>query len=332
MVELGAAPFVLACLTFGLGICVAWITLRAEVPLLGVAAAAVAIRLCGPIETADAPFLLDGAFALLVAVTLPLPPLEYAAPAAVPREAVVRGFLWGGIGGVGILTKATFVMFGTCVAPLVLLVSFRRTGASATRHKMAAATAICVVPAAIFVRFGWSYLKAGWQAAYGDVAPLLNEGVAPSIFLRDTVNSAGYAYWLICGCLLVVALIRGRRDFHRLSLGLASIAIALVYLVMASLSQNQQPRYLWPIWLVLPLAAAAGIAPSQDRPAPSTRFFGVPIFALAVVWSLPMFSKLDFQNVREADALMHFLRTDHRIRFNALPKFGMVKSPTYTRR
>jgi hypothetical protein len=34
MVELGAAPFVLACLTFGLGICVAWITLRAEVPLL----------------------------------------------------------------------------------------------------------------------------------------------------------------------------------------------------------------------------------------------------------------------------------------------------------
>lgn len=62
MVEPGAAPFVLACLTFGLGICVAWITLRAEVPLLGVAAAAVAIRLCGPIETADAPFLLDGAF------------------------------------------------------------------------------------------------------------------------------------------------------------------------------------------------------------------------------------------------------------------------------
>jgi hypothetical protein len=49
-------------------------------------------------ETADAPFLLDGAFALLVAVTLLLPLLEYAAPAAVPREVVVRGFLWGGIG------------------------------------------------------------------------------------------------------------------------------------------------------------------------------------------------------------------------------------------
>ena len=127
-------------------------------------------------------------------------------------------------------------------AGLVLLVSFRRTGASATRHKMAAATAICVVPAAIFVRFGWSYLKAGWQAAYGDVAPLLNEGVAPSIFLRDTVNSAGYAYWLICGCLLVVALIRGRRDFRRLSLGLASIAIALVYLVMASLKPESATK------------------------------------------------------------------------------------------
>ena len=236
MVELGAAPFVLACLTFGLGICVAWITLRAEVPLLGVAAAAVAIRLCGPIETADAPFLLDGAFALLVAVTLLLPLLEYAAPAAVPREAVVRGFLWGGIGGVGILTKATFVMFGICVAPLILLVSFRRTGASATRHKMAAATAICVVPAAIFVRFGWSYLKAGWQAAYGDVAlHCLTRAWRPRYSSSDTVNSAGYAYWLIYGCLLVVALIRGRRDFHRLSLGLASIAIALVYLVMASL-------------------------------------------------------------------------------------------------
>jgi hypothetical protein len=105
---------------------------------------------------------------------------------------------------------------------------------------------------------------------------------------------------------------------------------AVAPLAVTLLSQNQQPRYLWPIWLVLPLAAAAGIAPAQDRPAPSTRFFGVPIFALAVVWSLPMFSKLDFQNV--LDALMHFLRTDHRIRFNALPKFGMVKSPTYTRR
>ena len=56
------------------------------VPLLGVAA--------------DAPCLLDGAFPLLVAVTLLLPLLEYAAPAAVSREAVV--------------------------APLILLASFRR--------------------------------------------------------------------------------------------------------------------------------------------------------------------------------------------------------------
>lgn len=328
MGQLNVAPFVLACVTFGLAVCVAWITFKAGAPLLAVAAAALAIWWCGPIETAVAPFLVDGAFALLVTIALLLPLLEHAAPAAEPRAAVFRGLLWGGIAGAGMLTKVTFVMFGVAVAPLILLVSFRRVGTKATLYKTAAASVMGVLPAAMFVRYGSMYLGNGWASSYGNLAQYYNDGLSPWGYLRHVIGTPGHWYWLICGCLLLTALIRGRHDFTRVTLALASVMIVFAYLLLASASLNREPRFLWPIWLVLPLAAAGAIVPSHDQPTLIPKFSAAPIFALAVLWSLPMLSRLDFHNVREADALLRFLRTDHPITIEIASDTANLNSDT----
>jgi hypothetical protein len=308
--QLGEAPFLLACLTFGLALLVAWITFRASVPLLAVAAAALAIRLCGPIVAADAPFEVDGIFALVVAVALLLPLLEYAAPAALPREAVVRGLLWGGIAGLGALTKVTFGFFGVAVAPLILLASFWGGGAAASSSQRAVSTAMCLLPAAIYVHYGSEYLDNAWRSSYGNLAQYYNDGRSPWEFIRYTAASPGYGFWIICACLLFVASIRSRHDLARLALGLASVAIAVVYLLLATGSLNRDARFVWSIWLILPLAIAGAIAPARNRPRAVAQFSAAPILVLVFLCSVPMFSRLDFRNVREADAVLRFLPAD----------------------
>ncbi|MGA2794731.1 MAG: hypothetical protein ABSE69_14620 [Roseiarcus sp.] len=312
--QLGVAPFVLACATFGLAIWLAWLTFKVEVPLLALLAAAISIRLCGPIETSDAPFLVDGAFALMVTILTLLPMVEYAAPAVEPRAALFRGLLWGGIAGLGALSKANFGMFGVALAPPILLISFWRAGVRATLYKMAAAALMCAIPGLMFVRYGEMYLENGWRSAYGDLAQIYDDGLSTWESIRESVVSADYSFWIIFGGLLLVALIRGRRDVPRLALGLAIVAFAMAYLVLASISLNRQPRFVWPIWLILPIGAASAIAPSRDEPKPVARLFAVPLCAVAILWSLPMLSRFDLQMVREADALLRFLNTDHPIR------------------
>jgi hypothetical protein len=257
-----AAPYLLACVIFGLAVLVAWITFKIEVPLLAVAAAALAIRLCGPIETADAPFMVDGLLALLVTIALLLPLLEYAAPAPSPREALVRGVLWGGIAGAGALTKVTFGFIGVVVGPLILLVSLRRAGTTATLYKTAAAIAMCILPAAIYLYSGSRLVEFAWQSSYGELAQYNDQGLSYWGFLRHTIITAGFTFWLIFACLLIVAMIYRRRDPVRLALGLAGITIVVAYVLLAGRSVNSEDRYLWSIWLVLPLAAAGAITPS----------------------------------------------------------------------
>ena len=283
-------------------------------PLPAFVAAAIAVRMCGPIATDDAPFLVDGAFALIVAITMTLPFLDYAAPTIQPRAAILRGLLWGTIAGLGALSKVTFGLFGAVVTPLLLLASVGRSGVRATLYKSAAASLMCAIPGLMFVRYGSMYLANGWRSAYGDLAQYYTNGQSTWASIQGSAAAAGYPFWIICAALLLAGFVRGRRDVPRLVLSLTIVTLTILYLVLAASSLNRQPRFLWPVWLVLPFAAAGAIAPSREPPTPSGMRSGALVWAVAVVWSLPMVSRFDFQPVREADTLLRFLKTDHAIR------------------
>ncbi len=311
--ELDIAPYVLACVTFGLAAWLAWLTFRCAIPLSALAAAAAAIRLCGPLAGAGAPFLVDGSFAIMVGIAMFLPILEHAVPAAGRYETFRRGLLWGGIAGIAALSKTTFGLFGLLIAPCLLWTSFRRTGARATLWKFMAAMFACTPSTVMFLRYGSMYLGNGWRSSFGNLAPFYNNGLSVRGTLSETVASAGLAYWTICVALLFMAIARRRRDAGRLGLGLTIAAIAFVYLLAASCSPNNQPRFFWPVWFIVPIALAGAAAPSRDPPLPAS-LSGVVVCLTAIVWSLPMLSHFDFKQVREAAALLRFLRTDHAVR------------------
>jgi hypothetical protein len=323
--QLDIAPFVLACVTFGLAAWLAWLTFRCAMPLSALAAAAAAIRLCGPLAEAGAPFLVDGSFAIMVGIALFLPILEHAVPAVGPYETVRRGLLWGSIAGIAALSKTTFGLFGVLIVPCLLWTSFRRTGGRATLWKATAAMFACAPPAVMFLRYGSMYLGNGWRSSFGNLAPFYSRGLSVWGMLSQTIASAGLVYWTICVALLFMAIARRRCDAGRLGLGLTIAAIAFVYLLAASYSLNNQPRFFWPVWFIVPIALAGAAAPSRDIPLPSS-LSGVLVCFAAMVWSLPMLSYFDFKEVREAAALLRFLTTDHATRLELasdLPEFNV---------
>ena len=308
------APFVLAVVTFGVAIWLVSLTARARVSLPAFIGFAGAVLLCQPLAGSGAPFLVDGAFSIVVGIATILPILECAAPAALPRQALLRGLLWGCVAGIGALSKVTFGPFGLLAAPCILWASLRHDGTRATLYKTASALLACVIPALMFLRYGTMYLGNGWRSSYGNLAAFYASGLSAGDTLAATVASTGPAYWIICGALLSAAVVRRRRDPERLALGLITATIGLMYLLAACCSQNSEPRFFWPVWFVVPLSLAGAIAPSDREPDGPGRLSAIVICLVAVIWSLPMLSRFDFRDVREARALLTFLRTDQAIR------------------
>lgn len=314
--QLGVATFLLAFVIFVLAILLASITHRMRMPFPAFAAAALALAGCGSLRNAGAPFLVDGAYALLVAIALQLPMLEHGAPAQGRLAIVARGMLWGAIASAGMLSKVTFGLFGALVAPLILFASVRQSGARATLQKSAVALATCLAPGLVFARYADMYIRNGWRSAYGDLATYYGDGLTWPGFLKSTIAEAGAWYLLILAGLLVAAIWRWRGDRVRLGLGLASAAIALLYMLLVSISINREARFLLVGWLVLPLAVAGCLAPGRRAapPAPLAMLSLAFAFAVAAVASLPMASRFDLQHVRDADALLRFLDPGYAIR------------------
>lgn len=307
--QLGVATFMLASCTLALAALLGWMILRSGAPLSTVIAAGVAIAFCNPIRKAGAPFLVDGPFAILVAVTLLMPFLEMGVPNCPGWSAVRRGFLWGAVFGVGVLSKVTFCYFAVLTGPLVVIASLHRSGARATRDKLLAATAVGLIPLIIFIRLGPLYLSHGYQSALGEVAAQYGAERPFWRALADLISSTGGAYWFICASLLAAAVFMVRRAPERLAVAMATWCILLAYLFIVSLSRNEDPRFLWVVWVSLPVSAAAATAWGSKTPAEG-KISSSLICAVIVLASAPMFSRFDFQKVREAEQLLRTLKSD----------------------
>lgn len=305
--QLGVATFALACCCFALAAWLGRLTFRARLPLAAVVAAAIAIALCRPLRSAAAPFLVDGGYAILVTIALLLPVLEIGAPTAPGRPAAWRGLLWGAVISLGMFAKGSFGLFAVATAPLIVLASLRRSGVPATRQKIFAALAVGALPAIVFIRNASMYLDLAWQSSFGGGAVFYGSAKPFWQSFSEIVATAGTAYWAICAGLLVVAVIDARRDPERLLIAVLGIGVALGYLILASLSQNEQSRFLWCVWVALPVLAAGAIAPSSAVQAPDTKMATAFILLVAVVASGPMFARFDLMPLREAGDLLRSL-------------------------
>lgn len=324
--QLNVAPLMLAFVTFGLAIWLAWIAFKARMPLMAFLAATLAIWQCGPIKDADAPFLVDGFFAILVTITMLLPLLEEAEPTTSTTASIERGILWGIVATLGALSKITFGMFGLMAMSIMLGVSLYRSGLKSTLGKSSAAAVVCLIPASAFLLYGEMYIANGWRSAYGDLAQYYADDFSYWTFVRMYASAAGILYWLSCLAIFVVAVFYARYNRLRFALGLAIAAMAVGYFLMAAHSPNREDRFMWPMWIVLPVALAGGIAPRDLEP----KYFSPPAFtfafAVAALCSLPMLARFDLQKVREATELLHFIKTDHAVRVQVVsdtPEFNI---------
>jgi hypothetical protein len=122
--------------------------------------------------------------------------------------------------------------------------------------------------------------------------------------LAHVAGQPGWAYWLLCACLLAGVAVA--RNPLRRNAALSGCAIALGYLLLASFSRNDQPRFLWCVWVAVPatLAALAGARPASPRARGWTL---AALAAIVVLAASPMFTRFDFGNLRRAQAILRDL-------------------------
>ena len=308
--QLAVAPFMLGLITFGLAIWLAFLVHRLQVALPAIVGLAGAIALSRPAAGSGGGWLLvDGAYALLVAIALLLPFIERELPVSATRTAVARGLLWGGITAAGVLSKLTFPFFLAMIAPLTLVLSWRHSGIRSTLIKSAVASGVCLLPLVMFVEYGSIYFRIAWLSSYGSWAPFYDDQMSLRQFFGQlgVVNGIDYRYWLLCATIVGFGLFRRRRDPVHLLLALAAGTLVLVYLAMVVVSTNREPRFLWPVWIALPLIAACLTASGHGT---ADRFLPTPAIVVAFLLALPMLWRFDFHVVTEATALMRMLPRD----------------------
>jgi hypothetical protein len=261
-------PMVLALLSFGL----LWAGLRAArragmAPAVMLATAATT-ALAPPLAT-GAPYMVDGLLSIIILDTLLLIPLEAAAPAAAPSDALRRGGWWGLIACLGLMSKLTYLYFALAAFGAALLLSLWRSGIRMTALKLAVMGGIVLLPAALFARYAPTYWQHAMGSAFGPVAQFYDDHIARWAFVRTALRSMGAGWWAGLAALLVYALLGWRRGVPARSaiLGLVMAVIVVGYLFIASGSPNKDPRFFWPVWLALPfcVAVAANGSASPSR-------------------------------------------------------------------
>jgi hypothetical protein len=303
----GLAMFSLAVLNWALILACLFVLMRMGVSLwLVVAAAAVAVD---PLVTgmrgaffADIP--LSWAFLLL----LLLIPYEGATVDHGDGAGVWRGALWGATASVGLLAKVTFWPALVLAAPAILYLRWRRGGARSVGVSLITALVVALPALVIVVHYRAQFIDFALAASGGAVAqyfrsPEQSYGFVLLIFWA----AMGFAKYLIAGlaCAAVVVCFRGRGWAAAGPVGFA-ILILVFYGVRMTLSTMRDPRYFLPVAIALPFLLALTASEARVAQVPSW-IFGAA-FAVAVLISWPMHSRIDLRPSREARALLEYCK------------------------
>ncbi|MGF9759597.1 hypothetical protein AAII07_30825 [Microvirga sp. 0TCS3.31] len=313
--SLGLASVVLALATFGIAMALGHMATQLKVPIWAVALVSIAILLTPSISAAGAPLLGDGILAFVVACTLLQPMLETQDELPVAWR---QGASWGLLFGVGATLKLSYLFFAGPVFLLTAFLSFRRAGLRATILKILMATLFALPAIFVLARYGGLYLQHAQNFSFGSLAQYYSDGVSRWLYVSHQLVENSVPL-LIAAALGGAAVWRWRHDPLRVATGLAVTGIVVLFDFVAAGSPNKDPRFFWPVWVSLPMCLAAAIPPKASGSYP-TRSAAATGWAMviAVLLSLPMYSRMDLRAVEQARAALELARE------NGAKSFGIA--------
>ena len=241
-----------------------------------------------------------------IALTLLLIPLEYNDPQTGFWPSVLRGFLWGFVTDIGMLSKVTFAFFFVVVGLALTAIRQRHSGTRPLFYTLAGCVVASTPAIVIWWLYGWRLLGFAVSAAWGGYAPFFN---APDMttagYLKRYIMQLG---WAPIPLLLVLALfIRGLVVEKRGRIvRLLPFAVILAYLVIATRSQNRDPRFAVPVMIAMPLC----LAWTSSRKASDTTVGATPILGALLVGTLcaiPMVGKPEITPIQHTIELLSTL-------------------------
>lgn len=238
-----------------------------------------------------------------IALTLLLIPLEYNDPETGLWPSVLRGFLWGFVADVGMLSKVTFGFFLVVVGMAVIAIRQRCSGRRPLFYSLAGCLVASMPAIVIWWMYGWKLLGFAVSAAWGGYAPFFNvpDMTAAGYFKRYIIQLG----WAPIPLLLLIALfIRGLVVEKRGRIvRLFPFAIILAYLAIATRSLNRDARFTIPVMIAMPLS----LAWTSAKKTSGTTVGATPILAALLVGTLcaiPMVGKPEITPIQHTHELL----------------------------
>jgi hypothetical protein len=251
-------------------------------------------------------FLVDGLLSWVVLLTLLLGPYEALTEEHGVAASIRRGLLWALALNAGALAKVTYGYFALLMVPCLLLIRWRRGGATATIVAAASCVGGCLPSIVIWGLFGAQFLRHAQMSAWGAgsrfyAAP----GISPLAFAGSYIQAIGAAFYLHCGLGLAAIWMVARKRVRVLRAAIWPLLVLALYFLLSIQGSNRDLRFFMPAMVSFPflLVALVPNGPQQGRPAVSKAAFAAAFLVMVLV-SLPMTKRPELSNVWRARDLL----------------------------
>jgi hypothetical protein len=219
-------------------------------------------------------------------------------------ESILHGVVWGFAISVGLLCKVTYVYFLCISLPALVFLKWRKDG---LRHLSVCllATFLFSLPALlIWSKFGNLYLLHAMQASWGPLARFYAISDTDYFAFWERLYHVMGAAVFPCFVILVMALIVLVKHYMEWPRMLPGIAL-LGYLFICSASRNADVRFLMPVMIGFPFAAASVVSTSKAWQV-NRRLIVVIAFVLALA-CVPMVQRPVIEKIRNLSGLLQSL-------------------------
>jgi hypothetical protein len=240
------------------------------------------------------------------ASALVLIPFEYNRPQHTFMESLLRGFLWGLIFDVGLLSKVTFGFFAGIIGLVLIIIRWRRSGVRPLLYTLVGCTVGATPTILIWLFYGRAFLRFANMVAWGELAHLWNTpGMTATAYLKGYFSGLGWA--LIPLLLLLCLFVRGFLIERQGRLArLLPMGIMLIYLATALTSQNRDPRFTIPIMIGMPFCLAWSNLKSESKAtARPASILGALL--VCMVFAIPMVGRPDIVPIQRDRELLEKL-------------------------
>ncbi|NUB13733.1 hypothetical protein GAY28_14095 [Azospirillum brasilense] len=250
-------PVVLAAVSLGIAVLMAWMAQAARLPLAAIVLGGLACALVPHTLAVGGLIFVDTLFALTVAATLMLLPLEMGQrPAPSWRGHIARGALWGVLASLGVLSKLTYGVFILAVFPVLAVLTVQRHGPAALLLRAAGAAVVSLPAALVILRYMQNYVAHAAGSSFGNVAQFYDSGMAFGPLVRDQILGTGTGAVPLVLLILMAVFMTVRRPRDAVA-PLYLLAVLLAYFLLVSASPNRDPRFYLPFWFALPWVLAS---------------------------------------------------------------------------